>query len=153
FWLKFAASVGGGALAGVLVFFGPPFFQPFRSWYFAQCDRLFSYPWTASALLEAALVIAALLLATIALHEGAHALVGSAVGFRVRSLRVGRLQIDRPFRLSIFRGAGTGAGGLVTLLPMTAERLAPRAVAITLAGPLANLVSGCAVLLLPYAEG
>ncbi|HVT59109.1 MAG TPA: hypothetical protein VHR45_11990 [Thermoanaerobaculia bacterium] len=102
-------------------------------------------------------MIAVLVLATIAIHEGAHVVVGAWVGFRLSSMRVGRIQIGRPFRISIYRGAGAGAGGWLggwaNLLPVKTERLVPRAVAMVLAGPTANLLSGCAVLLLPYSKG
>jgi len=92
-------------------------------------------------------------LAPIAIHEMAHALVGVAAGFRFNSLRVGRLQFDRPFRFSLYRGRGTGSGGWASLFPVKQDKLILRAVLMILAGPLSNLFSIAVVLALPYSKG
>jgi len=90
--------------------------------------------------------------AAIAIHEMAHALVGVMVGFRFNSLRIGRLQFDRPFRISLYRGRGTGAGGWASLFPLKQDNLIWRAIAMLLAGPLSNLLSIGVLLALPYAK-
>jgi hypothetical protein len=89
----------------------------------------------------------------IAIHELAHALVGVAVGFRFNSLRIGRLQFDRPFRISLYRGRGTGAGGWVSLFPVRQDGLVWRAIAMLLAGPVFNLISIYLLVLLPDPKG
>ena len=91
--------------------------------------------------------------AVIAIHELAHALAGVAVGFRFNSLRVGRLQFDRPFRITFYRGRGTGAGGWASLFPVKQDKLILRAIAMLLAGPASNLISVCVLVLLPYSKG
>lgn len=107
---------------------------------------------TISRLLLLPLTFIAIFLA-IAIHELAHTLVGVAVGFRFNSLRIGRLQFDRPFRVSLYRGRGTGAGGWASLLPVRQDGLVWRAIAMLLAGPLSNLVSIAVLLALPYSKG
>jgi len=75
------------------------------------------------------------------------------VGFRFNSLRIGRLQFDRPFRISLYKGRGTGAGGWASLFPVKQDKLIWRAIAMLLAGPGSNLLSIAVVLALPYPKG
>lgn len=89
----------------------------------------------------------------IAIHELGHAVVGVAVGFRFNSLRIGRLQFDRPFRISLYRGRGTGAGGWASLLPVRQDGLIWRAIVMLLAGPVSNLLSIFLLALLTYPKG
>src|SRR5262249_20122587 len=89
----------------------------------------------------------------VAIHEVAHAVVGVLVGFRFNSLRIGRLQFDRPFRLSLYRGRGTGASGWASLFPVEQDRLIPRTVIMLLAGPASNLVSVLLLVLLTHFNG
>ncbi|HEY4675770.1 MAG TPA: M50 family metallopeptidase [Candidatus Angelobacter sp.] len=91
--------------------------------------------------------------AAVAIHEMAHALAGVAAGFRFNSLRIGRVQCDRQFRISLYKGRGTGAGGWASLFPVKQDKLIWRAVAMVLAGPLSNLLSVAVVLALPYGKG
>jgi hypothetical protein len=93
------------------------------------------------------------LFAAILIHELGHALVGVAVGFHFNSLRIGPVQFDRAFRISRYRGKGTGSGGWASLLPVKQDHLVLRTVAMLVAGPGANLLSVCLLLLLPYAKG
>lgn len=90
---------------------------------------------------------------TVAVHEAAHALVGVGVGFHFNSLRVGRLQFDRPFRISLYQGTGTGAGGWASLIPAKHDQLRARAIAMLLAGPASNLLTVAALVWLPFAKG
>jgi hypothetical protein len=91
--------------------------------------------------------------AAIAVHELAHALVGVGVGFRFNSLRIARIQFDRPFRFSLYKGRGTGAGGWASLFPVKQDKLVWRAVAMLFAGPLSNLCSIAVLMALPYSKG
>src|SRR5215831_10650988 len=50
----------------------------------------------------------ATLFIAIAIHEAGHAMAGAGAGFRLNSLRVGPIQFDRPFRITRYRGRGTG---------------------------------------------
>ena len=89
----------------------------------------------------------------VAIHETTHAAVGVLVGFRFNSLRIGRLQFDRPFRISLYKGRGTGAGGWASLFPVKQDRLILRAIAMLSAGPMSNLISIAVLLALPYSKG
>jgi hypothetical protein len=89
----------------------------------------------------------------IAIHETAHAVVGVLAGFRFNSLRIGRLQIDRPLRISLYTGRGTGAGGWASLFPVRQDKLIGRTVAMLVAGPFSNLLSIAVLLVLPYSKG
>ena len=48
------------------------------------------------------------LVAAIVIHEAGHLVAGLLAGFRFSSIRIGPLQIDRPFHVSFHRG-GTGS--------------------------------------------
>ncbi|HET7219152.1 MAG TPA: hypothetical protein VFJ02_13940 [Vicinamibacterales bacterium] len=98
------------------------------------------------------ILLAALFLA-IAVHELGHALVGAVVGFRVHSIRIARLQIEPPFRLSLYRGSRSGARGWVALSPGRTDRLAMRTAVMAAAGPAANLLSWALAAALPIATG
>lgn len=89
----------------------------------------------------------------VAIHEAAHVLVGVWVGFSFNSLRVGPLQFDRPFRISLYRSRSTVAAGWATMFPVRTDALAWRTVGMISAGPAANLFSGLTVLLLPFSMG
>jgi hypothetical protein len=102
---------------------------------------------------EYAIAMVSLLFATVAIHEAGHAMVGRLVGFRVHSIRIWRLQLEFPLRLSIFRGPMGGAGGWAICTPETTDRLAMRATVMFLAGPAVNLLSAVIVYALPGSTG
>jgi hypothetical protein len=88
-----------------------------------------------------------------AIHELGHLIVGVLVGFRCSSLFLGPLQVNAPFKLSLNPDRRSWWHGGVTLVPDRPEKLRAGAIAMVLAGPAANLLTGCAVLLLPYPKG
>jgi hypothetical protein len=106
-----------------------------------------------SGFLRIALISAGTFFLAVAIHELGHCLVGLWVGFSFNSLRIGRLQIDRPFRLSFYRGKGTGAGGWAAMFPVKQDKLVWRAAAMIFAGPAVNLLSVTVMLLLPFPPG
>ena len=93
------------------------------------------------------------LVAAIGVHELGHVVAGLGLGFRFNSMRVGRLQIDRRFRLSWSRAVGRGASGMATLFPVGTERLSQRAVGLLLGGPGSNLAAAAVILALPFDKG
>ena len=113
---------------------------------FGRTDSAFYPLWTLLCALLAGFV-------AVAIHETAHAVVGVLVGFRFNSLRIGRVQFDRPFRFSLYRGRGTGAGGWASLFPVKQDKLILRTIVMLLAGPLSNLISIAILLVLPYSKG
>ena len=96
-----------------------------------------------------AVVVIATLFAAIAVHEAGHAVAGWLAGFTVHSIRIWRLQLQFPFKLSYYRGPNHGAGGWVVCAPGTTDHLAARAGVMLVAGPAANLVSALIVYRLP----
>ena len=99
------------------------------------------------------LAVILMLFATVAIHEAGHAIVGWLVGFRVHSIRIWRLQLELPLKLSIFRGPMGGAGGWAICTPETTDRLALRASLMFFAGPAANLLSALIAYGLPRSGG
>jgi hypothetical protein len=145
--ISFARFIGQVIVA--FLFFGLVFSV---LWVLSDWEQLFA-AWTASRIFSAGLVIVMALLVTIVIHESGHLLAGLCVGFRFSSMHIGRIQIDRPFRISRYQGPGGWLSGSASLLPSKTEKLGLRALAITFAGPAANLLSAYAVFLLPYSKG
>jgi hypothetical protein len=86
----------------------------------------------------------------LAVHELGHLAAGMCVGFRCRSLRVGPLLINRPLRVSLYRGPGALVQGKAELIPVATDKLAWRGVAMVLGGTIANTISAVLLLLLPF---
>src|SRR5262249_3401755 len=82
-----------------------------------------------------------------------HLIVGVCVGFRCSSMFLGPLQFNAPFRVSINPDLRSWWHGGVTLVPGDPDEFRARAVAMVFAGPAANLLTGCAVLLQPFPKG
>jgi hypothetical protein len=103
----------------------------------------------------AAIAVAAVagFLLAITVHELGHVLIGLCLGFRFNSIRVGRLQLTRPFRWSWSRPVQRGAAGMTTLFPVGTRRLGPRAFGMLVGGPAANLATAGAIALLPLDQG
>jgi hypothetical protein len=93
------------------------------------------------------------LFTVLAVHELGHVLVGMFTGYRFISIRVGLLQINTPFRVTWGRkGSIPGAAGFALMVPTHSRGLRRRAIVKLLAGPLANLASGLAVIFLAPAS-
>ena len=91
--------------------------------------------------------------AGIFVHEAGHVAGGLCAGFRFHSMALGPLKLDRSLRLSRQRGPLAWSGGWVGMVPGRRDHLRLRALVLVVAGPVANLISGCAVLVLPFAKG
>jgi len=122
-------------------------------WVMSNWEKLFPGDWTGIRLLSVGPTIVIVILAAIVIHESGHLLAGLCVGFWFSSMYIGRIQIDRPFRISRNRGPGGWFSGGVNLLPSKTEKLGLRALMLTFAGPAANLLSAYVVFLLPYSKG
>jgi len=128
------------ATAFLFMFWHPPFVRSSVRWILAVTGAMTPLHWTGVTVILYFFFLLAASFAAVAVHELAHALVGVAVGFRFNSLRIGRLQFDRAFRITIYRGRGTGSGGWASLFPVRQDKLIWRAIAMLLAGPASNLI-------------
>jgi hypothetical protein len=88
------------------------------------------------------LTLPACLLAVIVVHEFGHLFMGLGMGFTLESIHIGPLAFSPPFKFSFKIEPKSGASGRVLMIPRTTEGLASRAFWFTLAGPLANLLTG-----------
>jgi len=152
--ISFIAGAGAGALIALGVVNGHSLAVRFGwHWLGANMGQVIPVDFTLATLLLLILcMLAAGYLAKI-VHESGHAVIGVLAGFHFNSLRVGRLQLDRPFRISLYRGRGTGAAGWVSLFPVKHDKLVLRATLMVLAGPFANLASAGLLIALPYSKG
>jgi len=75
------------------------------------------------------------------------------LGFRFHAIRIGRLQLNYPFRFSWVRPVGRGAAAMVSMFPVGFTRLRLRALGMLAAGAAANLVTALAIVLLPFDKG
>ena len=149
-----------GVIIGVLalvmstvIWSDPPLPKVLNAWIYATF--LQTLPDHSIGVRAAGAVLASVLgcFAAIFVHESGHVLVGLCAGFRFNYMRVSRIQFDRLFRVSISPGRGTVANGSASMIPIKSDKLVPRAIAMVLAGPIANLATGYAVLLLPATKG
>lgn len=127
-----------------------PFFDLVREWIIRNLHNIFANNWVgARVVLNVFLALAAIVVA-IAVHEAGHVLAGSFAGFRFRYVSVGPIEMDRSFRFS--RRASTEDAGLgrAVFFPAEMKNRPISCIAMTLAGPMANLISGCFVLALPF---
>lgn len=151
---SFGVSLGGGVAVGAVIgmvfsIWRRPFLLSIRH----SALRMFPGPWTATRVFWFILAALVVTFAVVALHELGHALVGICAGFGIQWMRIGPLQVNLPFRVSRYRGPGAWSSGRVALLPLDDNRLRLRAIAMVMAGPVANLLSGSVVLLLPFSKG
>ncbi|HEY7500728.1 MAG TPA: M50 family metallopeptidase [Vicinamibacterales bacterium] len=150
--LSFVLWMALGAAFGVII--GTPALSGGLSTrLLAQVAALFPDGVDGAGMVGIILSIALAFFVGIVIHEAAHAVVGALVGFRLISIRVSRFQLDLPFKFTIYRGTGTGAGGWVSLVPQKRDNLALRAVAMIAAGPLSNLLTAAILILLPFSKG
>src|SRR5258708_4784595 len=93
------------------------------------------------------------IIAAVVVHEIGHMIAGLGVGFRLNFIRFGPVQISPPFHVSLLPRSRTKGSGATSMLFATTDRLRLRFIAMTLGGPMANLVSAFAVLILPLSMG
>jgi len=118
-----------------------------RRWFVVDVRQLVERHGVLWSALFAVAIGAGVSFVMVAVHELGHVAGGLAAGFRFRSIRVGPLQLDMPFRLSVTRRYPFA--GDATMVPPTTEGLVPGATLLVLGGPAANILSGLGVLLLP----
>ena len=141
------------AIVALLVLRHPPFVESLQKWGLSQFERLFPDPLTPARIVFIGVIGILIGLSGTAIHELGHLIVGVLVGFRCDSLFLGPLQFSAPFRLSLNPDPRSWWHGGVTLVPDKPEKIRAGAIAMVFAGPAANLLTGCAILLLPYTKG
>jgi hypothetical protein len=131
----------------------PPFVESLHQGILTQLGGLFPSSWTFGRLLFVGLFSILIGFSITAIHEVGHLVVGVCVGFRCSSMFLGPLQFSAPFRVSLNPDPRSWWHGGVTLVPGNPDKFRARAVAMVFAGPAANLLTGCAVLLPPLPKG
>jgi hypothetical protein len=84
---------------------------------------------------------------TLVVHEFGHLIAGLAVGLKFVAIRLGPVQINRPFRISLELTGGR-ASGAISMVPRHETGARWRYLVMILAGPAANLLSVLGILLL-----
>jgi hypothetical protein len=141
------------AFVAAAIFWHNPLFLAILTGMGRAIDRLLPNELNIATPFLFAVQVFAGLFTAVAIHELGHALVGVLAGFHFNSLRIGPVQFDRPFGISLYRGRGTGAGGWASMFPVKQDKLILRTVVMLLAGPGANLLSVALLLSLPYVKG
>jgi len=147
-WISLAIGVTAPI---ILALWTPPFWASFLEWGARNIKAVMAHQdWAGLRLILTGFVIIFLWVVAIALHECGHLIAGLAVGFRFRSIRVGPIQIDKPFRISRYRDPASAdrTHGWVKLDPVGDQNLRLRAAMMILAGPAANIGSGYVLVLL-----
>jgi hypothetical protein len=121
-----------------------------RQWLLTDFGTWFLDQWAGIGIVGFGLSVLGAFYLMLAFHELGHVAAGLCVGFRCRSLRVGPLLFNRPFRVSLYRGPGAVVNGVAELIPVATDKLAWRGVAMVLGGPVANFLSAIVVFLLPF---
>jgi hypothetical protein len=121
-----------------------------RHWFESDLLPWCSDQWERIGIVGVAVSALAAFYLMLALHELGHATLGLAVGFRLRSYRVGPILLNRPFRVSLYRGPGAIVNGAADLIPVASDKLTRRGIAMVMGGPAANFLSAIVMLLLPF---
>jgi hypothetical protein len=141
------------AVLALLVVWRPPFVESFLQRGLTQVEHLLRDFGTPAGIVFVCLISILIGFSVMAIHELGHLIVGVLVGFRRHSMFLGPLQFNARFRLSLNPDRRSWWHGGVTLIPDKPEKLRAGALAMVFAGPAANLLTGCGVLLLPYDKG
>jgi hypothetical protein len=131
----------------------PSFARPLAAWGREHLLQKLEADGSGTGLVLATGSALAAVLAVIFVHEAGHVAGGLCAGFRFHSMALGPLKLDRSLRLSRHRGPLAWSGGWVGMAPARRDRLRLRAMVLVMAGPAANLICGCAVLLAPFTKG
>ena len=142
-----------GALVALLVLRHSTFVESLHKWALSQFEQLFPDSWISAGIVFVGVISILIGFSVTAIHEPGHLIVGVWMGFRCSSLFLGPLQFNARSRLSLNPDLRSWWHGGVTLVPDKPEKLRAGTIAMVFAGPAANLLTGCAVLLLPYRKG
>jgi hypothetical protein len=154
-WFSGISELIAGLIAVYVPFFALltgkfPFFPLVREWMIRNLQNIFADDWAGVRVLLNIFLALAAIVAAIVVHEAGHVLAGSLAGFRFRYVSVGPIEMDRSFRFSRQASVENAGLGRAVFFPAEMNNRPFSCIAMTLAGPMANLISGCFVLALPF---
>jgi hypothetical protein len=123
--------------------------DPLLRWASRNLRALFLHDWVGVKVSITIILILAAICGAVVVHELGHVLVGSMAGFRFRYMRLGRFEVDSSLRVSRSRVANESVWGMACFFPTEMKHHPWKFVAMIASGPLANLISGFLLLLLP----
>ena len=109
--------------------------------------------WTVWRLLLVLASTLAAYMVMMAVHELGHAIGGRSVGFAIQAVRVGPFHFGKGPTLTMDWRFTSFFTGMTFTTPVGTHQLERRAFVMVAAGPLANLLSGGLLLLLPFPKG
>ena len=124
--------------------------DPLLHWVSRNLQAIFLHDWVGVKVLITIALILAAICGTVVVHELGHVVVGLMAGFRFRYMRLGKFEVDSSLRFSRPRVANEPALGTACFFPTEMKHHPWKFVAMIASGPLANLISGFLLLLLPY---
>jgi len=127
-----------------------PFFHLVREWIIRNLQNIFADDWAGARVLLNVVLALTAIVAAIAVHEAGHVLAGRLAGFQFRYVSVGSIKMDRSFRFSRRASVENAGLGRAVFFPAEMKNRPFSCIAMILAGPMANLISGCFVLALPF---
>ncbi|HEX4604786.1 MAG TPA: hypothetical protein VH724_12380, partial [Candidatus Angelobacter sp.] len=127
-----------------------PFSHLVLPWVLRNLRDIFADDWAGARVIFNVFLAFVAALAAIAVHEGGHVVAGSLAGFRFRYVTVGPIKVDRSFRFSRRPSSQDSNLGEAAFFPAEMRNKPFRYISMSFAGPAANLISGCFVLLIPF---
>jgi hypothetical protein len=124
--------------------------DPLLRWASRNLQALFLHDWVGVKVLITIVLILAAICGTVVVHELGHVVVGLMAGFRFRYMRLGKFEVNPSLRFSRSRVANESVLGMACFFPIEMKHHPWKFVAMIASGPLANLISGFLLLLLPY---
>ncbi len=143
----------GVAIVATVMLWHSPLVRSLRQWVLLNLDRMLQETRTGSGIIFFCFSMSLIVFVGVLIHELGHVVAGRWAGFGCGAIHVGPLQINPPFRISFNRSPGAWFRGGAVMFPGKTDHLRIRGIAMAAGGPAANLLSGCAVYLLPFPKG
>ena len=124
--------------------------DPLLRWASRNLQALFLHDWVGVKVLITIVLILAAICGAVVVHELGHVVVGLMAGFRFRYMRLGKFEVNSSLQFSRSRVANESVLGMACFFPIEMKHHPWKFVAMIASGPLANLILGFLLLLLPY---
>ncbi|HET9282627.1 MAG TPA: hypothetical protein VFR24_11765 [Candidatus Angelobacter sp.] len=141
FILGFIAALPGGppvALDSMLI------------WLRHNLQLIYMHEWARTWAIFTILLILLTIALTVLIHELGHVGAGLVAGFRLKHVRVGKIEIDYSLRFSRSNPSSSSGLGSTLFFPQEMRHHPWKYMAMVACGPLANLFSALLVFWLPY---